>query len=1066
MAQLRRAFLGQSNRRGAKGIASLLVNASPLVKGLAADFYLDSAVIVGVATLVAGTGSGGNVGFSQGPGSTVGDNTPFGSLSNVSVAGGRTIAALYFQTADRTYLVLNGNSSSGFLAGLQIWINGTMYTCTSPGTDGVVSFATVSASNLFTSGTSYSVSFTAPSSGANANAVATISLGGAGVATAPASAAANGALSLGGGGGVTAPVAAQGAAVISLGGGAVAQVQTQAQAAGFVSLGGAAQASTGAAPIVAQAAAVISLGGAASATAPTAAVANGSIALGGAGVGAAPVAAQAAGLIGLGGGGTAALQAQAQAAGAIAITATGTACYGVPAIVPPAGVFPDAQAALDVVTHFNAGLSTGTYARTASGYTVTGAASLVFTLPAALTGNYWVSYNVLEEQPGSSRAGYLSPSYTPNALRGRGRNLVFNTPAVAGSTQVRIITASNFAGEIEDIQLIDMTPFLAMPADVWIALGQSNDATTTQSLGYDKTQDAWFDPRAHYFPGAANTAYGTTLGEITALRAPLQMQSNTAEALTPNMISSGVSPAVSFARNIMPKVAAGRRLVIIAAAVSGTGLEGPAAPWNPASSNPFAYNHMMSLVTQAMAALPAGSVIRGMISASGESDTSANMSTHSAAVNAMLVASGNAWVVAGYCAARPPCILIGPPPDATRANQAVLVATYAKLDKFSGDPTSIPNVHVAPTGGWGMEDSTHRTAAASRLAGTVAANLAIARGLIISGDAPVVAQAVATISLGGSAAAVASAQAQASGLISLGGGGTAAAPVQANAAGAISLGGAAQSTAPARAQATATLSLGGAAIATSGVAASASGTLALGGSGQASVGAAPATATATATLSLTGFATATALAQAQGNGAIAIGGAAVAIAGAAAQAIATIPLSGAASVIAQAKAAAQGNLTLGGSASAVVGYAPITGQAAADIALGSAAVATALAQAQSTAAIALGAVAVARADATAQGAGMIQMGGSATAMIRAAATSAASLPLGSSSDAMALLKAIAAGQISLSGTATTAQQPSYATGRLAFATGGPRQGTILNTSPRRGKILIPQRRGTIMEITT
>lgn len=392
------------------------------------------------------------------------------------------------------------------------------------------------------------------------------------------------------------------------------------------------------------------------------------------------------------------------------------------------GIFPDERARLNDQSHL-ASVS-GPVTAIPGGFTVGNSGVATFNLPSTLTGAYWISTLYSADVVNSYRPGTLPTAYNPEALRSRGWRQVWDFPSIVSATQIRLIGGATHAGEFKQMQIVDMAATLAQPADVWIAWWQSNMAATTQCTPVDMAQDDWTDKRLLYFPGAANTGHGTVLGKITALRAPMQMQSNTAEALTANMISFGVSPAVAFAKGILPSVAAGRNLVIIGAAVSGTGIEGATAPWKPDSSNPFAYNHMMSLVAQAMAALPAGSVIKGMIGAGGEADTSADMSTHSAAVELMLSTASAAWITAGYCASRPPCVLVGPPPDASRANQAVLVACHAALDKFSGHATSLANVHVAATGPWGMGDSTHRTAAAARLAGAAAASLAIARGLV------------------------------------------------------------------------------------------------------------------------------------------------------------------------------------------------------------------------------------------------------------------------------------------------------------------------------------------------
>ena len=397
---------------------------------------------------------------------------------------------------------------------------------------------------------------------------------------------------------------------------------------------------------------------------------------------------------------------------------------------PIAGVFSVAKSTFADRSHFVS--STGTVTPNADGYFMSGACTLVFNLPSALTGNYWVECLFKETNTlGSFRPGFLSPTYTPNALRSRGMDQVFSAPLVAGSTQVRIITSgAGFAATLIGLQIHDMAATLALPADVIITIGQSNNAATTTAFPFVATQDGWSDKRLMYFPGADNTAHGTALGVIEAMRAPLQHQSMSGVTLTANMTSMGVSPAVAFAKTLLPRIAGGRRLVVIPCAVSGAGFGAVDAPWNPVGTNPVATNNFKTIVAQAMAALPATSTVRIMLDCSGEAETAADMTGVSALYNASRADLRDWLVTQGYAASAPPIVAINGPPDASRANQSVMLAYYRSMDALSGLPESLAYMHVVDRQALGVEDTTHANAASNRYGGQAAAALAIARGLM------------------------------------------------------------------------------------------------------------------------------------------------------------------------------------------------------------------------------------------------------------------------------------------------------------------------------------------------
>lgn len=112
---------------------------------------------------------------------------------------------------------------------------------------------------------------------------------------------------------------------------------------------------------------------------------------------------------------------------------------------------------------------------------------------------------------GSYRPGTLPTAYSPDAA-GVERQ-IWDFPSIAAATQIRIIGSASLAGDLNQLQLVDMAATLAQPADVWVAWWQSNMAMTTQGVAIDMADDDWTDKRLLMFPGSANTAHGTVLGK-------------------------------------------------------------------------------------------------------------------------------------------------------------------------------------------------------------------------------------------------------------------------------------------------------------------------------------------------------------------------------------------------------------------------------------------------------------------------------------------------------------------------------------------------------------------------
>lgn len=384
-------------------------------------------------------------------------------------------------------------------------------------------------------------------------------------------------------------------------------------------------------------------------------------------------------------------------------------------IFPSGGMLSEARGNLNDQSMITG--TTGTVTARDGGLTLGASSAVTYGNSGPWTGNLWAItvVDMVVSQSGSYRPRFLNATYNPEALRNREGHMSWKFPAPASALDLQFQTGAGFAGDLLAMQIYDMTSILAQPADVYIAAGQSNMASTTNGLGVDMLKDVWPDRRCLYFPGSTQAAYGAVQGQPMAMVPPLQS----------NGTATGLSPAYSFAREIVKRTPANRNVVVIQAAQGGTGLLGADAPWNPSGSSPTAYNAAVSLVTAAMAALPAGSTIKGVLWAQGESDSALDLSTYPAAFASMR-SSFQTAIGSGVV----PWMLILPPADASRANQAALIDMQTKMDEDSGHSYAQTKVHCVarPTGY--MEDDTHVNAAGQRLAGKAIADRYVAEGYI------------------------------------------------------------------------------------------------------------------------------------------------------------------------------------------------------------------------------------------------------------------------------------------------------------------------------------------------
>lgn len=372
------------------------------------------------------------------------------------------------------------------------------------------------------------------------------------------------------------------------------------------------------------------------------------------------------------------------------------------------GVLADAVAQLIDTSGFTTGSGTITFNK--SSITI-GGSSRATLVGDSYTGNYWMQ-TVTTSADSTYRPRFLSPTYAPESTRQSAGPQVWKFPTTA-STTLDVLTGVGDGIELDAIQVTEMTDTLANPCDVYVAMGQSLMASSTSSVGTNNELDGWHDKRLLYIPGRTYSAFGMTRGEVHALTVPMQHGSN--DIGVSNGI--GVSPAHAFGKEMLASLGAGRNIVIIAAAISGTGLTAADAPWNSDGSDPYAYDNAVTLTNDAMAALPVGSTLKGVLWAQGEADTSVDMSNYAPAFAAMR----SDFETAVHGGVQLPWVIIAGPPNATRNNQAHFIQTQLDMDADSGEASSQALVYTVERPIAVMEDSTHPGPVNQREAGKIAA---------------------------------------------------------------------------------------------------------------------------------------------------------------------------------------------------------------------------------------------------------------------------------------------------------------------------------------------------------
>lgn len=392
-----------------------------------------------------------------------------------------------------------------------------------------------------------------------------------------------------------------------------------------------------------------------------------------------------------------------------------------------AGIFSAARAKLDVVDHV-ASVSNGPVWSPGQYRIATPlvSAQININIP-AMSGKVWVFSELVKDDEESGQGWRwrgLTPTYDPLATRVRSGQQVFQLPANTGSVTLNAVFGTGLVGTLKNVQAVQMDTILAQPWDVYVAIGQSQMAAANNSLGIDPAQDYCTDPTLLYFPGSTYTGHATVIGQVDALRAPLQANTDSGGAVVAGYRSNGVSPAIAFAKAIRAATAGGRNVVIIQGAVASTNLLGTGGAWNPAGTSPFAYNHAVGLIAGAMAVAPAGSKIKGVLWAQGESDLTtmaADMTVYPPAWAAMRTAFETTWTTNSWTDAPVVWMIATTPPDAVSVNVPNFIAMQNKMDSTSGDALSQPRCRVVNRGPGVEADGIHATASSNRAIGAAMA---------------------------------------------------------------------------------------------------------------------------------------------------------------------------------------------------------------------------------------------------------------------------------------------------------------------------------------------------------
>ena len=379
----------------------------------------------------------------------------------------------------------------------------------------------------------------------------------------------------------------------------------------------------------------------------------------------------------------------------------------------PAGILPIRQASLLDMSHITSTSGDVTFG---VGEIQMGPSSRV-TISGTFSGNLWV-HTVTKDQSGTCRARFLSPTYQPESTRQAEGMQTWKFPAASGHGAVDFLTGSTGSCTLLGLQVVDMEDVLAKPAKVVLALGQSLMECSSVALGVNRSFDMWPGARCLYLPGADYSGRGTTRAEPHAMHVPLQFQS----------IGQGVSPAASFAQELLPFVPDSHSLVIAAGAWSQTSLVGTEGDWNPAatSADRAAYQNAVDLVTASMANLPAGSEIIGALWAQGQGDLGPSFAQDYPPAFAAMRAQMESDLGTGAI----PWLILGPPPDGVATFQAQFAETQQNMDQNSGHASAQSMVHTITHPPGYIEDGTHVSAWGSRVMGRLAVRRFVSEGYL------------------------------------------------------------------------------------------------------------------------------------------------------------------------------------------------------------------------------------------------------------------------------------------------------------------------------------------------
>ncbi len=313
-----------------------------------------------------------------------------------------------------------------------------------------------------------------------------------------------------------------------------------------------------------------------------------------------------------------------------------------------------------------------------------------------------VTFDLLRHVSGSAQIQF-GGGFAQNA---QGASLVGShvrelTAAAAGSTIVRFTGTGGLDGDVDNLQVFDVTELKARRAHIVILAGQSNmvgSSTDFPELGVDS-----YDTRVLMLPGVSNNTWDIDAGVVKLASDPLNHYHIS------NVVSNGVGPGMSIARHLADYVSEDECILLVCCAHSGSGLVGSGALWNPTSTaSPNAYDNAVSMIQTAMARNGGdiGQVM--MFWSQGETDAGATQTAAYAADWAAMYAQLKTDIGVSSL----PTVIMGLLPDTSDSRYDALNTVQAGL-ATDPDVTFVPG----PTG-FNSGDDVHYTREGNRQRGT------------------------------------------------------------------------------------------------------------------------------------------------------------------------------------------------------------------------------------------------------------------------------------------------------------------------------------------------------------